>query len=374
MNEIFKPDSSYASFILDIKQRIQQAQIKASVAVNHGLIELYWYIGSQIVEKQKSASWGDGFLQQMSKELCEEFPQIKGFSLRNLQFIRQWFTFWTVKQGNPIAKQLVSQLSAPTKSQQAVDRLDSSEKWQQPVAILSDVPWGHNLIIISKAKNHEEALFYAQKTIENNWSRAVLTHQIESGLYERSGKAINNFELTLPKPESDLAKQMLKDPYNFDFLTMTEKYNERDLENALTEQLSKFLLELGSGFAFIGRQYKITVEDEDFYIDLLFYHTKLHCYVVVELKAVKFQPEFAGKLNFYISAVNSLIKSKEDKPTIGLLICKEKKNTVVEYALSEVKTPIGVSEYELSKALPDEYKSSLPSIEEIEAELEGGAK
>jgi predicted nuclease of restriction endonuclease-like (RecB) superfamily len=222
MNDIFKPDSSYSTFMLEIKQHIQQAQIKASVAVNHELIHLYWYIGGQIVEKQKSASWGDGFLQQMSKDLKEDFPQIKGFSLSNLKYMRQWYQYW-----------------------------NGSSIGQQPAGLLSEIPWGHNLVIMSKSKNQQEALFYAQKTIENNWSRAVLVHHIESGLYERSGKAINNFELNLPKPQSDLAKQILKDPYNFDFLTMTEDYNERDLENALTSQLSQFLLELGSGFAFM---------------------------------------------------------------------------------------------------------------------------
>jgi len=339
MSDLIKKDKDYSAFIRDIKSKIQASQIKAAVSVNRELLQLYWEIAELIVEKQKNATWGDGFLAQMAKDLQEEFPDMKGFSKRNLELMRQWYTYW--ETAPLIAKQLATQ-----------------------------IPWWHNVILISKVKNTEEALFYIQNTIKHNWSRSVLTHQIEGGLFKREGKAVTNFETTLPKPQSDLAMQTIKDPYNFDFLTIRDKHDEKELEDALVGQVTKFLLELGAGFSFIGRQYKLTVDDDDFYIDLLFYHVKLHCYVVVELKAVKFKPEFAGKLNFYVSAVDGQLKTEQDNPTVGILICKSKKKTVVEYSLKDVHKPIGVSEYMITQNLPDEFKSSLPSIEEIEAELE----
>ena len=331
----------YLAFIQDIKQRIQGAQIQASVAVNQALLHLYWELAERIVAKQQESAWGDGFLLQMSRDLQTEFPDMKGFSLRNLKYMRQWFQFWSVAPA--IGQQLVAQ-----------------------------IPWGHNLVIISKIKTTEQALFYVQQTIQNNWSRVVLTHQIESGLYLREGKAVTNFKTTLPVPHSDLARQMLKDPYHFDFLMLKERHDEQELENALIEHITRFLLELGAGFSYLGRQYKLEVEGDEFFIDLLFYHVRLHCYVVVELKTVKFKPEFAGKLNFYISAVDEILKAEQDNPTIGILICKSKKDTVVEYALRNINKPIGVSEYTITQNLPEELKSSLPSIEEIEAELGGG--
>jgi predicted nuclease of restriction endonuclease-like (RecB) superfamily len=349
---LLKQDNDYSSFLHELKARIRSAQIKAAVSVNRELIALYWELAEKIVEKQKNSQWGDGLLTQMSKDLQEEFPDMKGFSLSNLKYMRQWYLFWSNRTA--IGQQAVGELE-PTKQ------------------LATQIPWGHNLLILSKIKNHPEALFYVQKTIENNWSRAVLTHQIEGNLFHREGKALSNFTASLPSPQSDLAQQTLKDPYIFDFLTIREKHDERELEDALVNQVTKFLLELGAGFSYIGRQYKITVDDEDFYLDLLFYHVKLHCYVVVELKAVAFKPEFAGKLNFYVSAVDALLKSEKDNATVGLMICKSKKKTVVEYSLKDTNKPIGVSEYQITQALPDDLKSSLPSIEEIEAELGGFA-
>jgi len=334
--------TEYKEFIQRIKIKAQQAQIKASVRVNNTLLEFYWELGQEIIEKQKSANWGTAFLKNMSQDLMNEFPHIKGFSKRNLELIRKWYIFYSTN--TLITKQLVSQIIS--------------------------IPWGHNILIVQKSKNIEEALYYVQQTIQYGWSRSVLTHQIESQLYEREGKALTNFSKTLPSPQSDLANQMLKDPYNFDFLTMTKKFNERELEDGLTEHITKFLMELGQGFAFIGRQQKLTIGEKDFYIDLLFYHVKLHCYVVIELKVVDFEPEFAGKLNFYISAVDGKIRGENDNPTIGILICKSKNSTIVEYALKDINKPMGVSEYQLSSVLPKELKSSLPTIEEIEAELE----
>ncbi len=332
-------DKEYISFINDIKSKIKQAQIKAAIKVNEELLRLYWEIAKKIVDKQKSSSWGDGIIEQISRDLKQEFPNLKGFSVTNIKYMRNWYLFWT-KENRP----------------QVVDEIFK-------------IPWGHNREIITKCKNIDEALFYVKKTIANGYSRAVLVHQIESGLYSRSKKAVNNFDKKLPSPQSDLAKEITKDPYCFDFLSLSEKYNEKELENALMDNLTNFLLELGSGFAFVGRQYRLEIAGEEFFIDLLFYHIKLKCFVVVELKTTKFKPEYAGKLNFYITAVDKEIKEPNDNPTIGILICKSKNNTIVEYALNSIEKPIGVSEYKLSKELPNNLKNALPSIEEIENEL-----
>jgi predicted nuclease of restriction endonuclease-like (RecB) superfamily len=343
-------DRDYKAFIQDVKYRIQSAQIKAAIAVNQELLHLYWDLAELIVLKQQEATWGDRFLSQMSKDLQAEFPNQKGFSKRNLELMRQWYRFWS---GTPaITQQAATQFETPSIAPE-----------------IFQIPWWHNVTIINKIKVVDEAMFYVQKTIQNNWSRSVLTHQIESQLYLRSGQAITNFEATLPTPQSDLAKQTLKDPYNFDFLMLREKHDEQELENALVEHITKFLLELGAGFSYLGRQYPLEVAGDKFVMDLLFYHVRLHCYVVVELKTVKFQPEFAGKLNFYISAVDGILKTDRDSPTIGILICKSKNDTVVEYSLRDIHKPIGVSEYTITHNLPEEFKSSLPSIEAIEAEL-----
>lgn len=331
--------SEYGQFFVELKSRIQYSQIKASIRVNEELLRLYWEMAQMIVAKQKESSWGDNLLEKISKDLKSEFPDMQGFSTRNLKYMRQWYLFF--------------------------------ENRQQLVAQIFQIPWGHNIAIITKCKNFDEALFYVQKTIDNGWSRVVLVHQMESDLYERDGKAITNFDQKLPQPQSDLAKATLKDPYIFDFLTLTDQHNEKELEDALTEQITSFLLELGSGFAFVGRQYSLIVGGDEFKIDLLFYHIKLKCYVAVELKTVKFKPEFAGQLNFYVSAVDGELKEPNDNSTLGILICKSKNDTVVEYALNKIENPIGISEYQLVSTLPKEFQSSLPSIEEIESELEG---
>lgn len=351
-------ETHYHHWINDLKLKFQQAQIKASVKVNSTLLEYYWELGADIVEKQKNTTWGSGFLRQLSADLMTEFPSVKGFSERNLKFIRQWYLFYC----NAIPKQSVSVSEAQEqKGKQAVSQLD----------LLFRVPWGHNIRIVQQAKDVQEALFYVQKTSEHNWSRDVLSMQIKSKLFEREGKAINNFDVHLPKPQSDLAKQIVKDPFNFEFLTLTQDFQEAELERGLVTHITQFLLELGQGFAYVGKQVKLSVEDDDFYLDLLFYHLKLRCYVVIELKAVAFKPEFAGKLNFYLSAVDEQIKHPTDNPTIGILLCKSKKKTIVEYALRNMETPMGVSEYQITHALPEQFKSVLPSVEEIEAELGG---
>lgn len=338
MSELFNIDKNYSAWLKEIKNRFRKVQLKAAVKVNSEMLNFYWELGADIVEKQVTAKWGDGFLSKLSYDLMTEFPDMKGFSKRNLELIRQWYCFWSVQ--DEIAKQLATQ-----------------------------IPWWHNVVIITKIKNTDEALFYVQKTIQNNWSRAVLTHQLESGLYAREGKAITNFITTLPEPQSDLARQTLKDPYNFDFLMLREKHDERELEDALINHITHFLLELGAGFAYIGRQLPLKVGEREFFIDLLFYHTRLHCYVVIELKTTDFEPEHVGKLNFYIKAVDSQFRQEGDQPTIGIILCKSKDKLVAEYALSDIHKPIGVSEYQLIHTLPDNLKPSLPSIEELEKEL-----
>lgn len=361
----------YKTWLADLKAKVRNTQIKAAVKVNAELLNLYWELGADIVLQQTESKWGDGFLSQLSRDLSAEFPEMKGFSERNLKYVRQWYGFYTSASSvligqQPVAqltKQAVSQLPAE-KSQQAVGLIS-----QQPVAQILQIPWGHNIAIIAKCKAIDEALYYVQNTIAHGWSRSVLVHQIESGLFQREGRSVNNFSLTLPPPQSDLARQTIKDPYIFDFLSMTKEFNERDLELGLVQHLTQFLLELGAGFAYVGRQIPIVVGEKEFFLDLLFYHTHLHCYVVVELKTGDFEPEFAGKLNFYLKAVDAQMKKEGDMPTIGILLCKKKDKMVAEYALSDIHKPIGVSEYQLTQALPENLKSSLPSIDEIEREL-----
>ena len=343
----FVVDDEYKAWIENIKDRIKHSQIKASVKVNYELLDLYWDIGRDIVDKQKNAKWGESFLTTMSNDLQKTFPNMSGFSVQNLKSIRYWYKFYTFNENGL----------------QPVSQMELIEK------LVKGIPWGHNQRIMYKCKNITEALFYVQKTMDNGWSRTVLEHQIDSGLYDRQGKAISNFQLKLPEPQSDLAEQTLKNPYNFDFLTLREKYDEKELEDALINQITQFLLELGTGFSYLGRQVHLHVGESDFYMDLLFYHVRLHCYVVVELKTEKFKPEFAGKLNFYVTAVNKQMKTGQDNSTIGILICKDKDDVVAEYALDDISQPIGIAEYELTKVLREEFKSSLPTVEEIESEL-----
>ena len=350
MNEnllVHTNDKEYKKFLVELKEKVKNSQLKAAIKVNYELLNLYWELGKKITEKQREYSWGDSFISNLSNDLKKEFPDMKGFSVQNLKNIRYWYLFYAEYL---IGLQPVSQLK----------KIENKIK---------SIPWGHNQRIMYKCKSVREAIFYVEKTIENGWSRTILEHQIDSKLYERLGSAISNFDSRLPKVQSELAKQTIKDPYNFDFLTLRDKYDERELEDALVKQITSFLLELGTGFSYIGRQVHLKVGDSDFYIDLLFYHVKLHCYVVVELKTEKFKPDFAGQLNFYVTAVNRDLKSQEDNQTIGILICKDKDNVVAEYSLANISQPIGISKYEISKLLEKEYKSSLPSIEEIEQSI-----
>lgn len=298
-------------------------------------------MGKSISEKINVEKWGTSVVENLSIDLRKTFPNQQGFSRSNLFSMRKWYEFYT-------------------KSDIEV------EKVQQ---LVGQIPWGHNVLIVTKSQNIDEAIFYINKTIENNWSRTVLLHQIELDFYSRSGKAINNFTQTLPVPQSELAIETLNDPYKFDFLSLKEKVLEKDIEEQLIKHITSFLLELGGGFSFVGRQVPIKIDNEDFFIDLLFYHIKLKCYVVVELKSVKFKAEYAGKMNLYLSAVDDLIKTEAENPTIGLLLCKSKSEIIAEYALRGSSQPIGVAEYEIIKSIPNDLKSELPTIEEIEQEL-----
>jgi predicted nuclease of restriction endonuclease-like (RecB) superfamily len=332
------PDS-YADFLKNLKERIQQERIKAVLSANSAMLILYWDIGNTILEKQKIEGWGAKVIDRLSHDLKEAFPDMKGFSPRNLKYMRKFAEAWPDKQ---IVQRIVAQ-----------------------------IPWRSNLALLDKLKSPDLRLWYAQKTIAYGWSKNVLSFQIETRLHEREGKSINNFDIALPPSDSDMANQIFKDPYVFDFLGTDDPRREAELEQKLISHLEKFLLELGQGFAFVGRQVHMEVGDQDFYIDLLFYHLKLRCYIVIELKAVKFDPGHVSKLNMYMNIVDDLMRHPDDKPTIGLLLVKEKNQTVVKYSLAGYTKPIGVADWEryITENLPDDIKSSLPSIEEIEREL-----
>lgn len=353
-------DAEYKNWLSGLKTKIRSSQLKAAIAVNSALIEFYWDLGKMIAEKENV--WGSKLIDQVAKDLKIEFPDLQGLSNSNLKYCKRFYNFYQFST----IQQLIGVIG-----QQAVDQLQNTEK--QPVEFVqqavAQIPWGHNILIFTKAMSISEAYFYIQKTIENGWSRDILGLQIKSDLYNRQGKAITNFKLTLPDNSSDLAHQILKDPYNFDFLALTENYKERELENALVDNVTKFLLELGTGFAYVGKQVPMMVGGQEYFIDLLFYHLKLRAFIVIELKATSFIPEYAGKLSFYLSAANDLLKHPSDSPTIGLLICKDKNDVIAEYALKDINQPMGVSEYQLTKLFPNDLKSSLPSIEEIENEL-----
>ena len=344
--------AGYAELLSDLKFHIRTAQVKAALSVSRELIALYWHVGESIVRRQREEGWGRSVVERLAHDLQSEFPGVAGFSPQNVWYMRSFYLAWTEE---------VSKL------QQPVGDLDGTSL---PQAV-AGIPWGHNLQLLAKVKDTVQRLWYAQQTVIHGWSRAVLVHQIESGLYERQGKAITNFKATLPPLQSDLAAQVLKDPYNFDFLTLDAEARERELEHGLLGHIERFLLELGVGFAFVGRQMHLEVGDEDFYLDLVFYHLRLRCYVVIDLKAVPFKPEFAGKMNFYLSAVDDRFRHPDDQPSIGLILCKSRNKVVAEYALRDTTKPIGISAYKIARSLPKGLKGSLPTIEELEAELAG---
>ena len=328
----------YADWLLDLKTRIHTAQQRATLAVNRELVLLYWQIGRDILARQASQGWGAKVIDRLAHDLRNAFPEMKGFSPRNLKYMRAVAEAWP----------------EPEFVQQAAAQL----------------PWFHLCTLIDKLATREARDWYLAKAVEHAWSRNVLVMQIETRLLERQGKAVTNFEQRLPKPQSDLARESIKDPYRFDFLGLTDEAQEREIESALVQHVTRFLLELGAGFAFVGRQVLLDVGGEEFFIDLLFYHLKLRCYVVIELKAGKFKPEHLGQLGFYLTAVDRQVKAEQDNPTIGLLLCKSKNKVVAEYALGDKGHPTGIAEYKLMDSLPEPLQTSLPTIEEIEKELE----
>jgi predicted nuclease of restriction endonuclease-like (RecB) superfamily len=332
------PEANYREFLNDLKTRIRQAQVKAVLAVNQELVRLYWQIGKEILVRQGEEGWGAKVIERLSQDLKREFPDISGFSARNLKYMRAFAEAYPDEQ-------IVQE-------------------------VLAQITWYHNIALLEKAKRPQERLWYAHKTVMNGWSRNVLVMQIESELYQRQGGAITNFEQALLKPQSDLAHQLLKDPYNFDFLMLTEDAQERELERALVDHIRDFLMELGLGFAFLGSQYPIEVGGREYRLDLLFYHVHLHCYVVIDLKMGEFEPQHSGQMGFYVTAVNNLLCSERDEPTIGIILCKSKEKTTVEYALQSSQQPIGVATYQLQSQLPSPFTGSLPNVEQLEMELD----
>lgn len=328
----------YGDLLRQLRERIAGAQMHAALAVNRELVLLYWHLGREILTRQQQQGWGAKIIDRLSRDLQHEFPDQKGFSSRNLKYMRAFAETWpdeALVQG-----------------------------------VLAQITWYHNLALLEKVGEPGARLWYAQQAFQYGWSRNVLVHQIERGLYARQGRALTNFDQALPPATSDLARSLLKDPYTFDFLTIGDDARERDLENALTQYIRDFLLELGVGFAFVGSQYHIEVGSQDFYLDMLFYHLKLRCYVAIDLKVGEFTPEHAGKMNFYLSAIDDQLRHRDDEPSIGLILCKTKNQVVVEYALRDVRKPIGIAEYQITQALPDHLQGSLPTIEELEATLE----
>ena len=362
--------SDYAAFLESLKSRVRQAQTKAMLSVNRELIQLYWDIGRLIVERQDREGWGKGIVDRLAADVQKAFPGLGGFSPVNVWRMRAFYVAY--RPAPSIPSQPATELKPGKRSKGAILSQAATEMTDSvPPPPVAEIPWFHNVILISKVKDHTQRLWYASKTLEHGWSRAVLTVQIESDLFGRQGKAISNFAGTLAPPQSDLAQQSLKDPYLFDFLTLHADAVERDLELGLVDHIQKFLLELGAGFAFVGRQVPLSVGDEDDYLDLLFYHLKLRCFIVIDLKMRKFTPEDAGKMNYYLSAVDDLMKHPTDAPSMGLILCKSRDRINAEYALRDIAKPIGVAEWQtkLVKSLPEQLKGNLPSIEELEAEF-----
>lgn len=331
------PDS-YNDFFKVLKERIRSAQVKAALAVNRELTTLYWQIGQEILRRQQEEGWGAKVIDRLARDLKMEFPEMTGFSPRNLKYMRAFAEAYPEEE-------FVHQVGA-------------------------QIPWKHNCVILDKIKSPEQRIWYAKKTIENGWSRNILVHQIDTDLYSRQGGALTNFTEVLPAPQSELAQSVLKSEYNLEFLNLREKALERDLERALIDHIQKFLLELGVGFAFVGSQYRLEVEGDEFFVDLLFYHLGLSCFVVIELKTTDFKPEYSGQINFYVNVIDNKLRRRHDNPTIGIILCRSKKKSIVEYALQGMTQPIGVSTYRTTNALPDEMRDSLPSIEDLQHEIE----
>ncbi|MGD9973489.1 MAG: YhcG family protein [Desulfatirhabdiaceae bacterium] len=362
----------YSELLAQIKERIHKSQNRAALSVNVEMISMYWDIGRMIHQRQQEKGWGAGVIPRLALDLKNELPEIKGFSERNIGYMIRFAREYGIRSilQQPVAK-LDGTDSPVEKVPQPSAQLPEKNDPSIVQGLIVQIPWGHNILLMEKVKDFEVRRWYMRQIIEQGWNRDTLTAMIKGRAHERQGKAVSNFNVRLPSPQSEMARQLLKDPYLFDFLTLEEPFHERELETGLVRHLEKFLLELGSGFAFVGRQYHLEVSDRDFYLDLLFYHLKLRCFIVIELKKGDFKPEFAGKMNFYCSVVDDLLRHENDQPTIGLILCQTKDRILAEYALRDINKPIGISDYELTRVLPENLKSSLPTVEEIEAELGG---
>ncbi|MBQ9886822.1 MAG: DUF1016 family protein [Lachnospiraceae bacterium] len=358
MSNIMNIDDKYKDWLTQTKELYRKFQIKASVSVNHEMLTFFYGLGRDLNDLKKNYEWGTHFYLQVSKDLKNTLPDVKSFSPRNLLYMDQFYRLYPELT-------ITHQVDAQT-GDQITHQADA-----QLADIVFAIPWGHHKLIMDKCKDDQsKALFFVRKTLENNWSRAVLLNFLGTNLYERQGKAISNFKKTLPTPQSDLAQEMTKDPYNFDFLSMTEGYYEKELKNALMNNISQFLLELGTGFAFVGREYRLTIGDTEQFIDMLFYNITLHCYVVVEVKVRAFEPGDMGQIGTYVAAVDGILRKEVDAPTVGLLVCKNKDNVLAQYAVNSSNAPVGISEYEFSELMPENFKGTLPSIEDIERELQ----
>ena len=370
MDEIIKGNNTllpngYTQWRKDIEQLIDTAKLHTALNVNIGTLTLYWNIGKSILQKQEQEGWGKQVIEQLSKDLISRYPDDRGYSKRNLGYMK---SFAMQYPDFPILQVPLAELKELPILQATLAELENEGKEFVQVP-LAQISWYHHISLLPKVKDKAERAYYITETAQNGWSRDVMLLQIDNGYIHAKGHAINNFEQTLPPPQSDLARYIFKDPYNFSFIGTVALQNELDIEKSLTSKITDFLLEMGRGFAYIGRQYHISVDGDDYYIDLLMYHLKLHCYVVVELKAVEFKPEFVSKLNFYISAVDDLVKSPEDKPTIGLLLCRTKSNKKAEFSLRGITQPMGIAQYETEKLFAD-VASALPQIENLENSMD----
>lgn len=371
LSVVLHDNSDYKDWLVELKERFYSHRLKASCATNSYLLDFYWKLGRDIEAKQYTNTYGSGFYKKLSQDLKNEMPGIKGFSPTNLKYMSYFYKLYAplfVNRQQPADdfKGRLSETNIPQATEPSQKSLQTTEDFK----ILFSIPWDHHCRILSKCKDDiSKALFFVRKAWENNWGRDALLNWLDTDLYERDGKAITNFKSTLPSIQSDLAQQITKDPYQFDFLNLREKFDERDIENELVNNVTRFLLELGKGFSYMGRQFRLEVGQQEFFPDLLFYNAHLHAYVVIELKAQSFHPSFLGQLSFYVTAINHQFKTAIDNPTIGLLICKDKDNVVAKYALETYKEPLGISEYQLSKLFPKDFKSSMPTIEELEKGL-----
>ena len=354
MDKIIEIDEQYKKWISEVSKRFRQSQIKAMVKVNDEMLRFYWQLGKELHDRKDSFSYGQGFYKKISRDLRKELPDVKSFSETNLRYMQKFAELYSEISNLP----------------QVGEDFGNGE-----VETIFAIPWGHHKLIIDKCNgNRRKALFFVNQVLQNGWSRAVLLNFLDTDLFERQGKAITNFSQTLPAIQSDLAQEITKDPYKFDFITLTQSYNEKELKDALMDNIQKFLLELGNGFAFVVSEYRIEIGTTENFIDMLFYHIRLHCYVVVEVKVTEFESSYAGQLGTYVVAVNHQLKTEKDEPTLGLLVCKSKDDIKAQYALESSSQPLGVSAYELSKLIPENFKGSLPSIDEIESELQKDVK